>query len=92
MQIKDSKTIIRNLFHKHIEKEDNIIYADKMFVINTVINFLFRDKSYKEVDQFQVARYGEIIHRYLNSEVDIFWQDGILMVRDLENGEQFAGG
>ena len=92
MQLKDPKTIIRNLYQRHIDKEENVLYAEKMFIINTVINFLFKGKTYKEVDQFQVARYGEIIHKYLNSEVDIFWQDGILMVRDLENGEQFAGG
>lgn len=92
MQIKDPKTVIRNLYQKYLFREENIIYADKLFVINTVINFLFNGKTYKEIDQFQIARYGEYIHRYLQDEVDIYWNDGILMIRDLQNGEQFTGG
>lgn len=92
MQLRDQKSIIRNLYQKHMEVVDNIVYADKLFVINTVINFLFKDKSYKDIDQFQIARYGEVINKFLHDQVDIFWQDGTLMVRDLENGEQFEGG
>lgn len=92
MTLKDPKTVIRNLYQKYLEKEENIIYADKLFVINTVINFLFAGKSYKELDQFKIARYGEFIHKYLQGEVDIYWEDGILMIRDLENDERFAGG
>lgn len=92
MKIKDPKTIIRNLFEKSLTKEDNIIFVDKLFIINTIVNYLFKDKSYQEIDQFQIARYGEIIHKYLEGEVDIYWEDGILMVQDLNNGERFAGG
>jgi len=92
MNIKDPKTIIRNLYQKYLNKEENIIYAHKLFIINTVINFLFSGKSYKELDQFQIARYGEYIHKYLQDEVDIVWKDGILTIRDLENGEYITGG
>jgi len=92
MKVKDPRTIIRNLFEKNIHRDENIIYADKLFIINTVINYLFKGKTYQEIDQFQIARYGEIINKYTKDEVDIYWQDGILMVRDLENGEQITGG
>lgn len=92
MKVKDPKTIIRNLYDKSITREDNIIYIEKLFIINTVINYLFKDKTYREIDQFQIARYGEIINRYLLNEVDIFWKDSKLMVEDLMTGEKFIGG
>lgn len=92
MHVKDPKTIIRNLYYKHVKIEENISYAEKLFIVNTVINYLFKDKTYKELDQFQIARYGELINKYLHDEVDIYWEDGIVMVRDLNSGEVFVGG
>lgn len=92
MQLKDPKTIIKNLYHSRLHKEQNVVYAEKLFIVNTIINFLFKNKTYKEIDQFQIARYGEYIHKYFNDEVDIFWKDGILMIRELESGDIFMGG
>ena len=91
MQLKHPETIIRNLYEKYVKKVDNVVYVEKLFVINTVINFLFKGKTYKELDQFQISRYGELINKYLKGEVDIFWQDGTIMVRDMENGEITGG-
>ena len=38
MKIKDPKTIIRNLYEKYIEVDENIVYVNKLFVVNTIIN------------------------------------------------------
>lgn len=92
MNLKDPKTVVRNLYQKYIHKEENVIYVDKIFIINTIINFLFAGKTYKELDQFQIARYGEYIHRFLQDEVDIFWKDGRLIIRDLQSGKYITGG
>jgi len=92
MTLKDPKKILRNLFDKHHEKHDNVIYAEKIFIINTVINYLFKDKDYRTLDKQKIIDYGEIINRYLADEVDIYWQDGILMVRELDTGDRFYGG
>jgi len=92
MTFKDPKKILRNLFDKYHEKHDNVIYANKIFIINTVINYLFKDKDYRTLDKQKIVDYGEIINRYLADEVDIFWQDGILMVRELEENDKYNGG
>lgn len=91
MTIKDPKKILRDLFEKYASKEENVVYADKIFIINTVINYLFKDKQYWELDKHTVMEYGEIINKYLAEEVDIYWQDGVLMVRD-RNVDRFEGG
>lgn len=82
MNLKDPRKIIRNLFEKHTEKKDNIVYAHKLFIINSIVNYLFKDKYYTEIDKNKLLEYGALITRYLEDEVDIYWQDGILMVDD----------
>jgi len=91
MNLKSPKTILRNLFDKHAEKIDNVIYADKLFVINTVINYLFKDKNYYNIDKKKVLEYGELISRYLLEEVDIYWEGGILMVKEAGAKESKGG-
>jgi hypothetical protein len=82
MTLKDPKKIIRNLFDKHATKMDNVVYAEKLFIINTIVNYLFRDKHYTEIDKKELMEYGEVINKFLKNEVDIFWKDGKLMVQD----------
>ena len=92
MTLKDPKKIIRNLFDKHAEKIDNVIYADKLFMINSIIYYLFKDKDYTKIDKQKLIEYGELISRFLKEEVDIFWENGTLMVRELDDDSRFEGG
>ena len=80
--MKDPKKIIRGLFEKYAIKEDNVVFAEKLFIINSVINYLFKDKYYSDIDKNMILDYGELINKYLKGEVDIFWKDGTLMVED----------
>lgn len=91
MVLKDPKKIIRNLFDKHAIKEDNVVHAQKLFIINSIINYLFKDKSYTDIDKVKLIEYGEIINRYLKDEVDIYWEDDKLMVEDVEGKRRTSG-
>lgn len=92
MNLKDPKKILRDLFEKHADKIDNVVYAEKMFIINTIINYLFKDKNYWELDKHKIIEYGELINKYLIDEVDIFWKDGTLMVGYKEDVDNTDGG
>ena len=92
MNLRSPKQIITNLYTKHAEKLDNVIYADKLFVVNSVICYLFKDKDIHRVDKVKVLEYGELINRFLDDEIDIYWRDGILMVRELDLDGQVRGG
>lgn len=91
MTLKDPKRIIRNLFEKYATKEENVVYAEKLFIINTVINYLFKDKHYTSIDKVKLVEYGEIINKYLKDEVDIYWKDDTLMVEDIEGVRKPSG-
>ena len=92
MDRNEPKKIIRNLYKKYATIDGNLVDANKLFVINTIINFIFKDKDYRRVNTKQLAEYGELISRFLKNEVDIYWKDDKLLVEELENvGEQTSG-
>ena len=91
MNLKSPKQIIRSLFQKHSEKLDNVVYADKLFIINTIVNYLFKDKDYRTLDKTKIVEYGELINQYLADEVDIYWKDGTLMVVEKDDAEHLEG-
>lgn len=91
MNLKNPKQIIRNLFNKHSEKIDNVIYIEKLFIVNSVVSYLFKDKDVYKLDKAKIIEYGELINRYLEDEIDIYWKDDILMVRELDIDGQVRG-
>ena len=85
MRLRDPKTIIRNLFNKYAKIDGNVVHAEKMFIINSVIKYLFENDA-KKIDKEEIALYGDIIDKYLKNEVDILWEDGKLVVTDPKTG------
>ena len=92
MTAKQPKQIITSIFKKYTKVDGNTVYADKLFIINTIINYLFREENKKNINK-DLVYYGEIINRYLNNEVDIYWKSGKIMVKELgqANGETSGG-
>jgi hypothetical protein len=91
MNVKDPQKIISGLVQKYVKREGNIIYADKLFVINSIICQLFDGVDYRQVDKKVLAEYGYIIDRYLKNEVDICWKDGRVQVEELASDKPSGG-
>lgn len=91
MILKDPKQIITSLFKKYAKVEDNTIYAEKLFIINSVINSLFRESDNKNFNK-KLVEYGEIINRYLKNEIDIYWSGDTIMVKELNSVDGKANG
>lgn len=87
MNVKDPQKIIRGLVQKYAKKHQNVIYAEKLFIINAIIGGLFNGVDYRQVDKKILADYGYLIDRYLKDEVDISWKDGKLHVEELASDE-----
>lgn len=85
MQLKDPKNIIRNLFTKYAKIEDNVVYAEKIFIINSVVKYIYRDAGKNSVNKDELMLYGEAIDRYLKNEVDIVWKHGNIIIKDLRS-------
>jgi hypothetical protein len=83
MTLRQPKQIITSIFKKYAKRQDNVVYADKLFIINTVVNTLFKNRDSKNFNK-DLVEYGEIINRFLNNEVDIFWEGDTIMVKELD--------
>lgn len=83
-KLKEPKKIIRDIFTKYATIEGNVVHAEKLFVINTVINHIFKNKDYRTLDKDIIVQYGELINKFLKNEVDIYWKDDRLLVKELE--------
>ena len=57
------------------------------FIINSIIQDLFRGKDANSIDKRLLGQYADLIDRYLKNEVDILWKDGKLMVEEVNPGE-----
>lgn len=80
MTPKDPKTIIRNLFNKYAKIDENVVYAQKIFVINSIISYIYRDHDRNKIDKDELMFYGEAIDKYLKNEVDIIWKNGKIVI------------
>lgn len=88
---REPKTIIRNLFNKYAKIKDNVVYAEKLFVINTIINDLFKDSDKKAPNKSDLMYYGEVIDRYLKNDLDIRWKDGKILISEFQQDGKFTG-
>lgn len=91
MTVREPKTIIRNLFNKYANIKDNVVYAEKLFVINTIINHLFQDTTGKQPNKSDLVYYGEVIDRYLKNELDIKWKDGKILISEFQKDGKSKG-
>jgi len=91
MVAREPKNIIRNLFNKYANLKDNVVYAEKLFVINTIINHLFKDSDKKPPNKSDLMYYGEVIDRYLKNELDIRWKDGKILISEFQQDGKFTG-
>lgn len=91
MTLKDPKQIITSIFKKYAKVEDNTIYAEKLFIINTIVNSLFKESDKKSFSK-KLIEYGEIINRYLKNEIDIYWHGDTIMVKELNPVDRETNG
>jgi hypothetical protein len=83
VQVRNPKDIIRNLFTKYAKVEGNVIYAEKLFTINAIIKYIYRDSENNNISKEELKLYGEAIDRYLKNEVDIKWKHGKIIIKDI---------
>ncbi len=85
----EAKKFIKDLIGagKHFYYKDNVFYAEKLFVVNSVISWVITRAKTGEFDRSQVKNYLNVISAYLNGSIDIFWEDGALYVKKLKEKE-----
>lgn len=65
-------------------QEDNILYCEKLFIINCIMSRVYTKVDRGEMNLNQMRNYLGKINDYLNDKVDLSWEDGGLVA--LEKG------
>ena len=70
---------------KGLTVEENVIYAEKAFMIRSVIDWCFEQKEAGQISNNQVQVYVQMINDFVQGKVILFWESpgrlGILKVR-----------
>ena len=70
---------------KALTVEENVIYAEKAFMIRSVIDWCFEQKEAGQISNNQVQVYVQMINDFVQGKVILFWESpgrlGILKVR-----------
>ncbi len=84
MKIKQPEQIIKSMIEKYSKKQDNIVFIEKLFVANTIIKWIFEKPAKTE----EILQYLSQVDRYLQGEIDLYWQDGVIKVGRTKKGEK----
>lgn len=55
--------------------EENIYYAEKAFVVKSVVNWCVEQREMGLVGEKEVNNYLELIKQYLDGKIIIFWSE-----------------
>ena len=83
----NKKTLMKFLRStKAVAEVDNIVYAEKAFVINQIMRFLGK----KKLPEDQFIKVLALVNKYVNDEITLFFQDDNIIVEFLDEEEEIA--
>jgi len=72
-----------------LTKEDNVIFAERIFMANSAVNWIKTSTVKGELGSRETEAYMKIVKLYLQKKIDIGWQDGTINVYIKKlNGEE----
>ena len=66
--------------------EDNILYCEKLFIVNKVMNHIYDKITNNELDPREMRKYLLYINKYLDDKVDLLWLNGKLVALNKTTG------
>lgn len=58
-------------------REQNIFYADRLFVANTVLSWVLNNTT----EEKQRRQYITQIEKHLTGEITLYWDNGVIKIR-----------
>jgi hypothetical protein len=81
----NKKTLMKFLHSsKVLSKEDNVVYAEKAFVINQVMNYVLVSK----LSETEIIKVLTLVHKYVHNEIALSFKDNNLTVEFFDEEEE----
>ena len=75
------KAVAENLKSRFMQIDGNMYVVDRLFMAIGVVNYAIDKEMGGEISRDQLVAYFNAIEKYLEKEIDIFWEDGIIRFR-----------
>jgi len=62
-------------------RDDNIYYADKAFIVNSVVKWCAQRSASKNISSAELDRYFHSLRLFLQNKIDIYWDGDIINVK-----------
>jgi hypothetical protein len=80
--INDKKSFFKWLKdEKALYKKDNIIYAEKVFFANSVVNWCLCEKNKGAMDMKQIENCVLTLRQFIKGKFDLCWENGVIIIR-----------
>ena len=88
-QFQAIKEFLRSLLSdkRCLSTEGNVLYCEKLFIINSIMNWLLVDLKNSAVSIDEMKEQLVYINKYLDGEIDLYWDGGVLMYYEKKGGE-----
>jgi len=84
MKLKRPEEIIKSIYERYSVKQDNIVFLGRLFVAASVVRWAFNQSSKTE----ELLQYLSQIERFLEGEIELYWQDGVIKVGKVKKGDK----
>ena len=76
-------TFLKWLYDVHaIDKVDNVVHAERAFVAHSILKWYIQKKWDSQFKDAQSSiKCMRILQKYLKKELDLFWENGIIVMR-----------
>jgi len=79
----DKKAFLRWMLDEgSLSQEENIIYAEKAFFANSVVNWCIKKKKGKGLNKQQIDGCMSVLRLFLKGKLDLCWDNGIIKVQE----------
>lgn len=68
----------RHILKTHLKIDDNLLHAEKLFIANSAINWVFKNTQDVKV----IQKYMIDLEKYLRNEIDLKWIDCIVTKKE----------
>lgn len=72
-----AERLIKKMIKHYAIREDNMFYAERLFVANTVLNWVLNTAK----DEVHRKQYITQIEKHLTGEITLYWENGVIKIK-----------
>lgn len=77
--------VMANIKERYLSEEENVVNAEKLFVAASVVKDAIRRQLSGEISENECKSYFVAIEKYMQGQIELFWEDGIIKVKKPTN-------